>query len=139
MKKSFFVSKRMKKWRRNLEGLNVSLFWQFLAIFYYFYFSVKWNLRRVTLIWRKIKQTISFYFDQWNCLFCLTFTNLNACKENEMQQCFCYECLQRLKVNTRFPFSPKWHSAPFMYYNQLYEKQFKSFFLFITRTLSTGF
>ena len=51
--KQFFLSQ--KEWHSNLEGFNVSLFWQFLAIFYYFYFSVKWNLRRVTLIWRKNK------------------------------------------------------------------------------------
>ena len=62
--------------------------------------------------------------------FFLTFTNLNACEEIEIQQFFCYECLQYLKPITRFLFSPKWHSALFVYYNELHGKQLKSSFSF---------
>ena len=132
-----------KEWHRNLEALNealnVFLFWQFLAIFHYFLIFFKWNLRCVTLLWWRNKNRLFHYILISGIVFFSYFYKFKCMRREQNASSLLLWMPSVVEGDYEVSFSPKWHSALFLYYNQLYGKQFKSFFLYMSKSFSTRF
>ena len=128
-----------KEWHRNLEALNVFLFWQFLAIFHYFLFFFKWNLRCVNLLWWRNKNRLFHYILISEIVFFSYFYKFKCMRREQNASSLLLWMPSVVEGDYEVSFSPKWYSALFLYYNQLYGKQFKSFFLYMSKSFSTRF
>ena len=132
----FFIWKRMTQELGSFKCFSVLAIFGYLSLLFIFF---KWNLRCVTLLWWRNKNRLFHYILISGIVFFSYFYKFKCMRREQNASSLLLWMPSVVEGDYEVSFSPKWHSALFLYYNQLYGKQFKSFFLYMSKIFSTRF